>query len=74
MNTEEHKGSTRTTLHALRQKVGGMVKERSKVKEVTGMLQANAGSTRACNVLGAMNSTEEGGRGTASICTAGPLA
>lgn len=53
------------------------MKERSKVNKVAGTLEANAGSTRACNVLTAMNSTEEGGQGTASIChgsAAGSLA
>lgn len=45
----------------IRHNVGGMVKERSKVNEVTGTLQANTGSTRACNVLAAMTSTKEGG-------------
>lgn len=48
-------------MHTLRHKVGGMVKERSKVNEVAGTLQANAGSTRACNVLADVDSTEEGG-------------
>lgn len=52
MNTEAAQ-SLCTHIHALRHKVGCMVKERSKVNEVTGTLQANAGSTRACNVLGA---------------------
>lgn len=77
MNTEDFKASARTSIHTLRHKVGGMAKERSKVNEVTGTLQANAGSTRACNVLAATDSTEEGGHGTASIChgrTAGSLA
>lgn len=77
MNTETFKAAQSTSMHTIRHNVGCMVKKRSKVNRVTGMLQANTGSTRACNVLGAMNLTKKRGQKTESIChrsTAGSLA